>query len=96
MSTNFYWTARGSTPIGVPLIRAIDTDNPIIHIGKRSSGGNFTWAQPAGAVINWCKSHPTDVEIYDEYGTDYTGAGFLEVLENCSAQHFEYIGKHFS
>ena len=78
MSTNYYWASEPVLlPTGVEV--SLDTEDPAIHIGKRS-GGRFIWAQPPAQVGAVCRLRPAEALIQSEYGERLTCAEFLDLI----------------
>jgi hypothetical protein len=166
MGTNFYWAIqRVVLPTGEE-IRGFESDDPRVHIGKRSAAGMYCWdcritmckqgesaihygqaqwhdacpqcgklPQKAGLTgegpvavelgfakpnanikvgvqgccsFTWAQNPPLvksiltyaakdQVMISDEYGRQYTGQEFMElVLDNCPVQFTDSVGTWFS
>jgi hypothetical protein len=78
MSTNFNWVVVTSVlPTGETA--RPDTDDPKVHIGKRS-GREFHWAQDPTAVARIAAARPRAKLIEDEFGLRYTWAQFQEAI----------------
>lgn len=61
------------------------------------SCSSFSWAQDRDIVIRVCNEKGDERIIVDEYGTEYTGSEFTEMLYfNCPVQYLESIGEQFS
>lgn len=99
MSTNFYWLFEPPVlPTGE--IAPVDTDSPVVHIGKRYGAGcgklGFILAQPLKDIMAVYDYLPDEWVAYDEYGVKYTGAQLKEVLRVCDPMLDHSIGQRFS
>jgi hypothetical protein len=107
MSTNYYWSdAPESTtwtnPIGDVVTVRVERDDPSIHICQyahcRMPGddriGRYSWAQEPERVIAYCKANPNKEVIVSEYGTPFTGAEFVAMV-NSGPWDRSMIGKVF-
>ena len=58
---------------------------------------SFSWAQTPERVRAICQESPDKILVIDEYGGEYTGQGFLDMLEsNCPVEFTHSIGMWFS
>ena len=93
MSTNFYWTVPTTTLPTGEHVRP-DMDDPLIHIGQRTTN-LFTWAQQPDEVKRIASTRPRAHLIEDEYGRKYTWAAFSAAIAGLT-DHTIYIGQRFS
>jgi hypothetical protein len=91
--------AFDEVPVEHPLRRAIDDDNPLIHVCLTGSDRIY-WAmipEHVRALAGW---YLTQKIFTDEYGDELTGKEFLEKIDSydspeCKAPIYN-IGKWFS
>ena len=58
---------------------------------------SFNWAQDPDRVRRTCAERPDESLIEDEYGRDYTGQEFLDMLAaNCPIEYTDSVGRRFS
>ena len=58
---------------------------------------SWSWAQDPKRVEEVCKERPDETLIEDEYGTEWTCRGFMEMLDaNCPIRFTDSIGQEFS
>lgn len=106
MSTCFYWkTVREEMPVaemelanGTTLTfdprEMVDDTDPRIHIGKRFHNRKFSWAQDPAGVLKTCKQNSDETLVVDEYGAEYTGEEFLEILSGLNG-NVSLVGQNF-
>ena len=62
-----------------------------------SSCSSFSWAQDPETVLQYCAQHPDRLVVRNEYGAEYTGQEFLDMLyAGCPIEYIDSIGIAFS
>lgn len=101
------WYDRCTCCGQAPVDETLDTSSGGVELGfaqprqQRPTGvqscASFSWAQPPEAVMKVCRRYPKRKLVVDEYGRQYTGWEFLEMLEhNCPIEFTDSIGVWFS
>lgn len=98
MSTNYYWKTPRTAfllPTEQEIVIEAEREDPLVHIGKSSAV--FYWAQEPRIVRRVCELRPDDHVIVDEYGREWTGQEFLDMVAAYSDKWYhESIGTWFS